>query len=48
MYKTLIGSVLSYGCEVWTVTQSSEERLEIYERKILRRIFGSVYENNLG
>jgi hypothetical protein len=28
--------------------QSSEERLAIFERKILRRILGSVYEDDLG
>jgi hypothetical protein len=26
--------------------QSSEERLVIFERKILRRIFGPIYEND--
>lgn len=32
---------------MWTVTQSSEERVAIFERKILRRIFGPVCENYL-
>jgi hypothetical protein len=41
VYKTNL-SVLSYGCEAWTITQSSEER------KLLRRIFGLIYENDLG
>jgi predicted component of type VI protein secretion system len=45
VYKTLIEPVLSYGCEAWTMTQSSEERLAILERKIRTRIFGPVYEN---
>jgi hypothetical protein len=45
IYKILIQPVLSYVCEVWTVTQSSEERLVIFERKILRIIFGPIYEN---
>jgi hypothetical protein len=30
------------------MTQSSEERLAIFERKILRRILGPVYEDDLG
>jgi hypothetical protein len=46
--KTLIRPVLSYGCEAWTMTQSSKERLAIFERKILRRILGPVYEDDLG
>jgi hypothetical protein len=48
LYKTLIRPVLGYGCEAWTMTQISEERLAIFERKILRRILGSLYEDNLG
>jgi hypothetical protein len=48
LYKTLIGPVPSYGCEAWTMTQSSEERLVIFERKMLRRILGPVYEDGLG
>jgi hypothetical protein len=30
------------------MSQSSEERLAIFERKILRRILGPVYEDYLG
>jgi hypothetical protein len=48
LYKNLIRPVLCYGCEAWTMTQSSEERLAIFERKILRRILGPVYEGDLG
>jgi hypothetical protein len=46
--KTLIRPVLSCGCEAWTMTQSSEERLAIFERKIFRRILGPAYEGDLG
>ena len=48
MHKTLIRPVLSYYCEARTVTESSEGRLVMFERKILRRIFGPVCGNNLG
>jgi hypothetical protein len=41
LYKTLIRPVLRYGCE------ASVERLAIFERKILRRILGPVYEHDL-
>jgi hypothetical protein len=30
------------------MTQSSEERLAIFERKILRRFLGPVFEDGLG
>jgi hypothetical protein len=45
LYKTLIRSVLMYGCETWVLSQKSENALRGFERKILRRIFGPVNEN---
>jgi len=42
LYKTLIRPVVSYGCETWSLRKNKEEKLDIFERKILRRILGSV------
>ena len=42
LYKTLIRPVLTYGCEVWKMKTKELNQIEIFERKILRRIFGSV------
>jgi len=36
---------LTYGCETWSVTKGDEEKLNIFERKVLRRIYGPVIEN---
>jgi hypothetical protein len=33
---------VTYGCEAWTLTTRDEQYLRIYERRILRKIFGSV------
>jgi hypothetical protein len=44
IYKTLIWPVLSYGWNATAMTQSSQERLAIFGKKILRGISGSVYE----
>jgi len=41
MYKTLIKPVLVYGAETWVL---SKLRLGVFERKILRRIYGPVCE----
>jgi hypothetical protein len=30
-----------YGCEAWSLTLREEHRLRVYEKKLLRRIFGS-------
>jgi hypothetical protein len=39
IYKTIVRSILSYGCEIWTMTNQAEEMLGAFERKTLKRIF---------
>ena len=34
------------GCEAWTVTSRNEQQLRIFGRKILRKIFGPVQDEN--
>jgi hypothetical protein len=38
--KTIILSVILYGCETWSLTLKEERRLRVFENKVLRRIFG--------
>ncbi|XP_055375384.1 uncharacterized protein LOC129608086 [Condylostylus longicornis] len=40
LYKTTIRPIVTYGCEAWSLTQGDENNLKIFERKILRKIFG--------
>ncbi|XP_043064519.1 uncharacterized protein LOC122320475 [Drosophila ficusphila] len=40
--RCYFGLVLLYGAEAWTVTQPDAAALEVFERKILRKIFGPV------
>jgi hypothetical protein len=42
IYKSLIRPVVTYGCEAWTLTNRDEQHLKIFERRILRKIFGPV------
>jgi len=42
IYKSLIRPVVTYGCEAWTLTNRDERHLRIFERRILRKIFGPV------
>jgi hypothetical protein len=39
MYKTLILSVVLYGCETWSLTWKEGHRLRVFENRVLRRIF---------
>lgn len=42
LYKTLIRPVAIYGAESWNTTTADEERLGVFERKVLRRIIGPL------
>ena len=33
---------MTYGCKAWTLTNRDEQYLRIFERRILRKIFGPV------
>jgi hypothetical protein len=40
IYKTIILPVVLYGCETWCLTLREEHRLRVFEKRVLRRIFG--------
>ena len=40
LYKVLIRPVVVYGSECWTLTENIKQKLMVFERRILRRIFG--------
>jgi hypothetical protein len=40
IYKTIILPVVLYGCETWSFTLSEEQRLRVFDNRVLRRIFG--------
>ena len=44
IYETLIKPILCYGCVTWTLIQTSEQRLNAFEKKVLRRIYGPTQE----
>jgi hypothetical protein len=45
IYKTIIKPALMYGCETWSLLLNAKIKLGIFERKILRRIYGPINEN---
>ena len=40
IYRTIILSVVLYGCETWSLTFQEERKLRVFENMMLRRIFG--------
>jgi hypothetical protein len=40
VYRTVVLPVVLYACESWSVTQREEQRLSVFENRVLRRIFG--------
>ena len=40
VYRTIILSVVLYGCETWSLTLRKECRLRVFENRVLRRVFG--------
>jgi hypothetical protein len=40
VYRTIILPVVLYGCETWSLTLKEEQRLRVFENRVLRRIFG--------
>ena len=42
IYKSLIRTVVTYKFEAWTLTTRDEQCLRIFESRILRKIFGTV------
>jgi hypothetical protein len=40
IYETIILPLVFYGCETWSLIIRKEQRLGVFENRVLRRIFG--------
>ena len=45
LYKTVIRPIVTYASETWVLKEATIQKLLVFERKILRRIFGPIKEN---
>jgi len=46
LYHTVIGPVVVYGSECWVLTENIKQKLLVFERRLLRRIFGLTQKTN--
>jgi hypothetical protein len=38
LYRSLIRSVVTYGCEAWVLEDIHEQQLRVFEREVTRKI----------
>jgi hypothetical protein len=38
IYKSIIRPTVTYGCETWAMTVTDQNRLLVFERRVLRKI----------
>jgi hypothetical protein len=43
--NTIINRTLIYASQTWTLTKRDRKQLNIFERKVYRRILGPVFDN---
>jgi hypothetical protein len=48
IYKAIILPVVLYGSETESVTLREEQRLRVFENRVLRRIFGPKWDEVMG
>jgi hypothetical protein len=48
IYKTIILPVVLYRCETWSPTIREEHRLRVFENRVMRKIFGSKWDQVTG
>jgi hypothetical protein len=47
LYRKLIRPVVTYAKETWTLNISDENALRIFERKVIRKIYSPIYEDDV-
>jgi hypothetical protein len=46
MYQTLVRPIVTYACETWVLKENIKSKLRVFERKVLRRIYGPTKESD--
>jgi hypothetical protein len=45
--KTILKPIVMLGCEAWSMTEQDKTRLNMWERNILRKVYGPVTEQGV-
>jgi hypothetical protein len=45
IYRSIIRPLVAYGAETWRLAANDGNSLEVWERKVLMKIYGLVCEN---
>lgn len=48
IYVAYLFPKVTYDCETWSTIQGDEEKLFIFERKVLRKLYGPVRNKSTG
>jgi hypothetical protein len=46
IYKSIIRPIVTYGCETCVITVIEQNRLLVFERRVLRKIYGPTQDND--
>jgi hypothetical protein len=47
IYKTILKPIVKFGCESWSMTEKDKTRLNMWESKILIKVYGPVTEQGI-
>jgi hypothetical protein len=48
IHRTIILPVVLYGCETWSLALREKQRLRVFEKRVLSRIFGPKTDETRG
>jgi hypothetical protein len=46
IYKSIVRPTVTYGCETWAMTVTGQNRLLVFERRVLRKIYGPTLDSD--
>ena len=47
LYKTLVKPVLMHGCETWKMNEGDSKKIDVFQKRCLRRIMKIVWQDKI-